>query len=159
MFNIIQGSKGAEASDITGANGGAVQGSEYARPKNVNKSQPPMPYRGKMNENSSMPLNSNRRERNPVGINGGGSVQNSYRNQRQSSSNMAGGRRNFNDQHDDDIISNNQIKPNGYTTGRVHPNMNIPNNNGYPQNQYGDSSHFSGGRLDRQSMSITEKLI
>lgn len=32
-FNIIEGSKGAEASDITGVDGGAVQGSEYARPK------------------------------------------------------------------------------------------------------------------------------
>lgn len=33
QFNIIEGSKGSEASDITGLDGTSVQGSEYARPK------------------------------------------------------------------------------------------------------------------------------
>merc|ERR1712127_970735 len=33
QFNIVQGTKGVEASDITGINGAAVQGSEYALPK------------------------------------------------------------------------------------------------------------------------------
>ena len=153
MFNIIQGSKGAEASDITGANGGTVQGSEYARPKNLNKSQPSMPYRGKINELSPLPLNNHRRERN-MGINGGGGTQNSYRNQRQSNNNMAGSRRNFNDQHDDGIISNNPTKSNGYSSGRVNPNVGMPNNNinnSYPPNQYGESGQYGGSRLDRQS--------
>lgn len=154
MFNIIQGSKGAEASDITSANGGSVQGSEYARPKNANKSQPPPPisYRGKMNENGSMPLNSNtnRRDRSSnSGINGGGLPQNSYRNQRQSNSNMTGGRRNFNDQHDEGLNIINQNKPNGYNGSRLHNNMNIPNSN-YSPNQYGESNSYSGGRVDRQ---------
>jgi len=163
MFNIIQGSKGAEASDITSANGGSVQGSEYARPKNANKSQPPPPisYRGKMNENGSMPLNSNsnRRDRSSnSGINGGGLPPNSYRNQRQSNSNMTGGRRNFNDQHDEGLNIINQNKPNGYNGSRLHNNMNIPNNN-YSPNQYGESNSYSGGRVDRQSKFVNSISI
>ena len=153
VFNIIQGSKGAEASDITGANGGAVQGSEYARPKNMNSnSQPPSSYRGKRNENSSMPLsNNNRREKTPAD-----GVQNSYRNQRQAG-NMGGGvvkpnRRNFNDQNGELMPPVTQIKSNGYGGGRMQPNMGMSNSNNYPPNQYGDSSHYAdANRLDRQS--------
>jgi len=36
QFNLIQGSKGPEATDITGMDGVPVQGSEFARPKNSN---------------------------------------------------------------------------------------------------------------------------
>lgn len=36
QFNIIQGTKGVEASDITGINGATVQGSEYALPRSQN---------------------------------------------------------------------------------------------------------------------------
>lgn len=38
QFNISEGSKGAEASDITGLDGAPVQGSEYARPKTQTRS-------------------------------------------------------------------------------------------------------------------------
>ena len=168
MFNIIQGTKGAEASDITGANGGAVQGSEYARPKNPNNSQssqtggPSSSYRGKRNENASMPpLNTNNRRVEKSSLNGG--IQSSYRNQRQQQgiSFIPGGsglktdRRNFNEQNGDMIIPGNQNKSNGYGAGRINPNMIISNNtNNYPPNQYGgDVNHYTGGvnRLDRPS--------
>ncbi len=38
QFNIVEGSKGAEACDITGLDGAPVQGSEYARPKTQTRS-------------------------------------------------------------------------------------------------------------------------
>jgi cold shock CspA family protein len=159
MFNIIQGTKGAEACDITGVDGGTVQGSEYARPKNLNNSQTASSYRGSKNNNQD---NFNRRGdknfANESGANLAPPIQNSYRNQRQNTSviHTGGGSgpkssdRNNNNESSSFMQQqppNNQNKsymqPNGGGTGRVNVN-----NSSYASNHFVEQNHYSG--LNRQ---------
>lgn len=57
QFNLIEGSKGMEAADITGMNDEPVQGSEYARPINTSstRSEPRNSSRTRTSSNSRAP--------------------------------------------------------------------------------------------------------
>jgi cold shock CspA family protein len=71
-FNIIEGSKGAEATDITGINGESVQGSEYARPKvsNGRGENDQGNHNNTKKRSSSIPLKQNRSDFNSRDTNG-----------------------------------------------------------------------------------------
>lgn len=151
MFNIIQGTKGAEASDITGVNGGSVQGSEYARPKNLNNSQTQSSsYRGsggggKNNNEDNTHRRSDKNYNNESGSNP--PIQNSYRNQRQNSNTgPKTDRRNFSDQNNDSFIPNNQNKSNGGYMPNGGGRMNVTN---YASNQFAEQNHYSGVNRQR----------
>lgn len=59
QFNITEGSKGAEAADITGLDGAPVQGSEYARPKPTARSSSDTRGRSFDNKSSRRPQENN----------------------------------------------------------------------------------------------------
>jgi cold shock CspA family protein len=59
QFNITEGSKGAEAADITGLDGAPVQGSEYARPKLTTRASSDTRGRSFDNKSSRRPQENN----------------------------------------------------------------------------------------------------
>jgi len=144
-FNIIEGSKGAEASDIAGIDGGPVQGSEYARPKTL--SLPPNNKRGMSNKgsyNSPPSLAPSNRTYPQQKFNKTSGLQSNNTNYRsQQSAQMPPPMRQPN------YISPKQNRRGEQFSNGLPPQANsssygrAPNhsNNNYYQNQYGENNH------------------
>jgi len=147
-FNIIEGSKGAEASDITGVDGGAVQGSEYARPKN--RSVSPGGSKRNLNKSESYgsppsgPRSYPAQKYNKVSGGGAAAPANNYRGQQQQMPPQGIRQNNY-----------NGTKPNRRNEGYQNNNMPIQANNNYgrvqnhssnqhyyPSNQYSENNYM-----------------
>lgn len=91
QFNITEGSKGAEAADITGLDGGPVQGSEYARPKNQTRATSERAH--SLDNNKSSRKNQENSSLSPTYANRSGNYQSKSTQNFQTSGNSGAGHR------------------------------------------------------------------
>jgi len=160
QFNIIEGSKGAEACDITGLDGAPVQGSEYARPKTQtrsnsenrahsldNSNKPPR----KLLDNTSLSPTFEPRSK-PTQSLTNGSYKSSSRQQQHSPKQQQNNRRSGGYQGDDMLPANGHV-------GRLQGHNNSQNNYVTNQaNQFGDNS-YSFRPKQRQPMYENETRV